>query len=182
MTQTTCFPGEAVFSECGTWRTELRRRWRWDRMLAAWVCLNPSTATADEDDPTVRKIAGFSDRLGYGGFVLFNALSLRSTDPRGLLKHFNPRGPDNEPWKIAKRCKELSPDPAFVAWGAIHKKFHYDAMEVMRALQIFRVLGRTAEGHPRHPLMLAYRTEVQTLDPSHFFDVYLPEIRKRGLA
>lgn len=169
--------GRAVFSECRTWRYELERRWDHSKMMAAWICMNPSTATETVDDPTVRKIIGFSKRHGYGGFVLFNLLAVRMTDPKGLTKHFNPRGPDNDPFQIARRCKEVSPDPPFIAWGCIHRKFHRDAIELMRAVSVFRTLGRSAEGHPRHPLMLAYSTPVETLDTSRFFDVY-----RRGAA
>ena len=160
--------GEARFSECKTWRYSLTRTWARQANQCVWVCLNPSTADADQDDPTVRKITGFSARWGYGGFTLFNVLALRSTDPRGLLTHFNPRGPDNEPWRIAEAAKKLSPHPAIIAWGAIHKKFRKDALEVVRALQIARCLGYTKDGFPRHPLMLPYSTKLQDTDPSHW--------------
>lgn len=160
----------AIFSDCGTWRYSLERRWDSSKLQCVWVCLNPSTATADIDDPTVRKIAGFSHRWGYGGFRLYNVLALRSTDPRGCLRHFNPRGPENTPYWIAEECRKHSPDPAVIAWGAIHKKFHRDALDVIRALGIARCLGYTKGGEPRHPLMLPYSTKLEVTDPSRWIE------------
>lgn len=158
----------AMLSECGTWRYRLDRAWNRGQNNCVWVCLNPSTADAEVDDPTVRKITGFSARFGYGSFTLLNVLALRATHPKDLLKHFNPRGPDNEPWRIAKLVKELSPDPAIIAWGNIHRRFHRDALDIVRALGIARCLGYTKDGEPRHPLMLPYTTKLQATDASRW--------------
>jgi hypothetical protein len=158
----------AQLSECGTWRYSLHRQWDPTKLTCAWVCLNPSTADAETDDPTVRKIRGFSKRWGYGGFALFNLLAFRATDPKELLRAFNPHGPANDPAWIAKECTRLSPDPAIIAWGNIHRRFHRNALEVVRALQIARCLGYTHSGEPLHPLMLPYSTKLQTTDPSRW--------------
>lgn len=150
----------ATISPCGGYRTELLRVWDMNCETCAWICLNPSTADANHDDATVRKIIGFSQRWGYGGFVLFNVMSLRSTDPKALLTHPDPRGPDNSPEWIARRCAEVSADPPIVAWGAIHRRFEPWAAGLLQVLGPCRCLGKTKHGHPRHPLMLAYSTRI----------------------
>ena len=156
----------ADLSSDGVYRYQLDRVWKTGLSEVAWICLNPSTADAETDDPTVRKIVGFSERWGYGGFVLFNLFALRATDPRELLRHPDPVGPNNQIQEIAERVKAVGPDPPILAWGRLDMKFVDRAMEMACALGESRCLGYTSEGHPRHPLMLAYKTE---LVPIHWY-------------
>ena len=60
----------ATISPCGAYRYDLSRRWGFfkDEPCATWIMLNPSTADADEDDATIRKVKGFTDRMGFSGF------------------------------------------------------------------------------------------------------------------
>ena len=57
----------AIMSDCGAYRYELRRIWDSSLPILLWVGLNPSTADHINDDPTNRRIAGFSKNWGYGG-------------------------------------------------------------------------------------------------------------------
>ena len=74
----------AVVSDDGLYRYILTRTW--DRSLPALVfcMLNPSTADATVDDPTIRKCIGFAQRLGYGGIIVVNLFAYRATKPREL--------------------------------------------------------------------------------------------------
>lgn len=155
-------------SPCNAYRYRLNRAWDYSKNQCAWICLNPSTADADVDDPTVRKIIGFTRRWGYGGFALFNLLALRATDPKQLLKHPNPWGEKNGPHEIAVQCRAYFSDPPIIAWGGIHQKFRRDALEMVRALSVVRCLGYTKDGQPRHPLMLPYSTKLETTDASRW--------------
>lgn len=152
----------AEFSPCGKYRFRLERIWNSRLPRCPWGCLNPSIANAEIDDPTVRKITGFTARWGYGGFVLFNVMALRATDPRDLLRDPDPRGSGNEPWRIAQWCAAVSPDAPVLAWGAIHKRLRPFAIEVLAAIPDARCLGYTQGGDPRHPLMLPYATPLET--------------------
>lgn len=74
----------AVLSLDGVYRYHLwRRLGPGDRSLG-FVMLNPSTADANEDDPTIRKCVGFARTLGYDMVEVCNLFALRSTDPKGL--------------------------------------------------------------------------------------------------
>lgn len=132
----------------GRYRYELRRDLRpGGGPLLEWVMLNPSTATASEDDPTIRRCMGFGRQWGYGSIVVRNLYAYRSATPRLLLTVDNPIGPDN--WDYLSRHDATC---TVVAWGA-----HPAGIEWWRKHRLHRghpllCLGITANGQPRHPL------------------------------
>ena len=46
--------------------------------------LNPSTADATVNDPTIRRCLGFAHTWDYGGMVAVNLFAYRATHPRAL--------------------------------------------------------------------------------------------------
>ena len=78
--------GRALISPDQRFRYWLLRRWSPGPLLV-WVMLNPSTATPYLDDATIRKVRGFSKRLGYGGFVVVNVWAFRTKDPKVLHRN-----------------------------------------------------------------------------------------------
>lgn len=140
----------ATFSRCGRYRYTLRRAWG-DGPLVAFVGLNPSTADATVDDPTIRRCVGFAQAWGYGALVMLNLFALRSTDPDALLAAEDPVGVGNDE-VLAAVCEQAS--LVVEAWGA-----HRIAPERAHAVKDLlgpntAVLGRTKDGHPRHPLYM----------------------------
>ena len=85
--------GRAGFSRCGRYRYWLRRRWNGDLPQCTFIGLNPSTADARTNDPTLRRCINFADQWGYGSLLLVNLFALRSTDPRALRLSDDPQGP-----------------------------------------------------------------------------------------
>ncbi len=57
----------AEFSRNRTWRYDLWRVWNWGDLICTWICLNPSTASEVENDPTVERLERRSRMWGYGG-------------------------------------------------------------------------------------------------------------------
>lgn len=145
----------ATFSLCYTYRYALTRRWG-DGPLAAWVMLNPSTANAFVEDPTIRRCMAFARSWSAGGIVIHNLFALRSTDPKNLYGHPDPVGPDND-FAIASTFSTDGPEvgPVIAAWGA-HGSLNGRAGQVRRLLEARGVrplcLGTTKRGQPRHPL------------------------------
>lgn len=163
----------ARFSADGVYRYDLTRTWGEGKRVL-WVMLNPSTATASDDDPTIRRCIGFSKDWGYGGLVVCNLYALRSTNPKGLLAVDDPIGPENET-TIRHWMTHPSIEMMVCAWGA-----HVDMPNLPRRLTPERwtqhlpvdpedeefgltdyrwvpstfCLGRSKNGHPRHPLYL----------------------------
>jgi hypothetical protein len=122
--------------------------------------LNPSTADATEDDPTIRKCIGFSQRLGFGGFDVVNLFALRSRHPRALQLAADPIGPEND--AQLRQAGGLSNQPILVAWGA-HGAYYPIRVDAVMGLlhRAVRCLALTKDGQPGHPLMLSYKCQPQ---------------------
>jgi hypothetical protein len=156
---------DAGISECGLYRYWLTRTWG-EAPPVCWVALNPSTADAVEDDPTIRRIMGFSRLWCAGGIVVVNLFALRATDPRVLRKHLAPVGPDNDRAIVEHAMKAMC---VVAAWGADGSYLGRDR-EVLTLLKCVGVgvkcLGVTKEEHPRHPLYLRADTPLVPFPPA----------------
>lgn len=156
----------AELSDCGRYRYRLTRQWaRWPRPSVLWIMLNPSTATADVDDPTIRKCIGFSKRWGAGSLEVVNLFAFRATHPRELKRAELPVGEANNAW-IA-RAFEGSHLHRVVAWGAGGGQLARVRAGAIAGLLRgeLRCLGETNDGDPRHPLMLPYTTQFSRWEP-----------------
>lgn len=164
MTQSAFLPGmlpdrEAVLSADGVYRYTLGRRWSQGPRRATFICLNPSTANAEIDDPTVRKCVGFAKRWSMDALTIVNLYAFRATDPARLKRAGFPVGPDNDR-SIVAAC--TGAERIVLAWGGNvgpgdRRVLSVVAMLRKEAVQLW-CLGRCDNGSPRHPLMLAYET------------------------
>lgn len=147
----------AVLSDCGAYRYELRRTWDRRRPIVLWVGLNPSTADHIKDDPTNRRIADFSQRWGYGGYVLVNLFAYRSINPKALALVADPIGPNNDAY-LAQLSKAAH--HTICAWGNHGKRLNR-ASAVLPLLVEPMALGITKQGQPLHPLYCPANTQPQ---------------------
>jgi hypothetical protein len=143
----------AAFSTDKAYRYVLTRTWDAALPVMTWVMLNPSTADAAADDPTIKRCKAFARREGCGGIAVVNLFGLRATDPRALPEHADPVGPAND-WFLRLHAQGAS--RAVAAWGA-HGMLRGRAAEVARMLEAvpgirLECLGVTKDGHPKHPL------------------------------
>lgn len=165
----TLFPmstSNATFSECERYRYSLRRHWDHDKPAVCFAMLNPSTADAFKDDPTIRRCIGFAKAWGAGGLVVVNLFALRATNPDELYSHASPVAAPSEehPFYGDRNTAEIIMHSdglrLVAAWGT-HGNLRGRARQVMDALGAKRrveCLGVTKDGHPRHPLYVAAAT------------------------
>ena len=126
-----------------------------------WIMLNPSSANAEEDDPTIRKVVGFSKRWGFGKAVVVNLWSVRSTDPDYLLgDHYRGSNTENDQFI---RAAVHGTERIVCAWGS-HKAVRDDPHRVATvrsflppALTVALRVSKT--GQPYHPLYVSYDVE-----------------------
>ena len=76
---------KAYLSDCGRYRFSLQREWG-EGPSVAWLMLNPSTADAEQDDPTLRRIQDWAARWGYHGVVVVNVFPFRASKPSALWR------------------------------------------------------------------------------------------------
>lgn len=150
----------ATLSAGGVYRYDLVRVWDDSLRLIVWVGLNPSTADAEIDDPTIRRCMGFARRDGAGGIVMLNRFALRSTDPRNLNDTYNnpdPCGPDNsavfEKWYTNPFVGRIV--VAYGAFRVIRAGINPYHPRWVKGRPIW-CLGTTKHGYPRHPLRVPY--------------------------
>lgn len=138
----------AVISDCAKYRYWLERDKGSNPLV--FVMLNPSTADAELDDPTIRRCRRFAADNGYTGIVVVNLYAYRATKPKDLFLADNPIGQENDNYiSTAALINDVC-----CAWGANADKDR--AAEVVRIIRaaggIPRCLGVTKDGSPRHPL------------------------------
>ncbi len=143
---------EAVISPCNNYRYFLSRLISLDQKVLTFIMLNPSTADAVDDDPTIRRCIGFCDSLGYGTLQVVNLFAYRSTDPSELLTAEDPVGIEN--LEFVKNTVQKS-DMIICAWGTKGSIKNQNKV-IINHLKNFDLyaLKITKGGHPSHPLYL----------------------------
>lgn len=143
---------DATFSPCHTYRYTLWRSWGDDtpKNFVMFIGLNPSTADAFQDDPTIRRCIGFAQSWGYGALCMANLFAFRATEPADMRAALDPIGPDND-----KTLTDLAACASKIvaAWGTHGAHLGRDK-QVLALLPDLYCLRQTKQGHPAHPLYL----------------------------
>jgi len=116
--------------------------------------LNPSTADAFTDDPTIRRCIGFAQSWGYDTLSVRNLFPWRATYPKELLAVDYPTVTGGERGDI-ELITAMTADLVVVAWGAsVPCGRDVRALESFLAFPMKQIhcLELTKNGKPRHPL------------------------------
>ena len=152
---------DAYLSEDKVYRYWLLRRWDDTMPMIAIIGVNPSTADENKDDQTIRKDIGFCKRLGFGGFVKFNLAAFRARDPKVCRAAYNPIGFWNTAQQLHYWATQFKVVMVVAAWGANGKYFPEQCLAIEAEFPKLWCWGKTADGLPRHPLMLPYSTPIE---------------------
>lgn len=150
----------AVFSECRQYRYFLERRWARALKPCTFLMLNPSTADALVDDPTIRRCMHFARRLGSGSLRVVNLFAWRATNPQELHRKADPVGPLNDE-SILNAVAGAG--VVIAAWGTMGRLFYRDVDVCLRVLKDEKLhcLGLNKDGSPKHPLYLPNNAPLQ---------------------
>lgn len=129
---------------------DFQEKAKWGSDFIQFIGLNPSTADETNDDPTIRRCKYFAARLGFKAMCMTNLFAFRATDPDVMKKFVAPVGEANDEWLSA-----IAKDAGLViaAWGVHGTHWNRD-MYIRGLLPNLYCLGKSKEGHPRHPLYL----------------------------
>lgn len=159
---------DATISPCGKYRYLLTRDWNHDEesgvtfasRRVAFIGLNPSTADAENDDPTIRRCIGFAKTWGFNGLVMVNLFAYRATKPEDMMAAADPVGPDN--LATLENLHNLA-EFKIAAWGK-HGSFQGQGDYVKSIISgQLCYLRLNKDGSPAHPLYLP-----KTLRPTPF--------------
>lgn len=145
---------DAHLSEDKRYRYSLVRIWDVARPMAMFVGLNPSTADALVDDPTIRREVNFCKDWGYGALLKANLFALRETLPERMLCESQPIGKHNDDWLKAMAAKSKI---IVCAWGkdGKHLERDWDVCNMLTDLgYTLHALKLNKDGTPGHPLYL----------------------------
>jgi hypothetical protein len=148
----------ALFSPDMLYRYLLTREWDATLSKLVVIGLNPSTATAEIDDPTIRRCVGYGKAWGYGGLAMLNLFAYRATDPKAMVaaakRDVDVIGPVND---AVLDLYATAGRTILCAWGA-HGSLRWRSETVVKRLSKMYpnlvCLGRTSAGEPKHPLYL----------------------------
>lgn len=151
----------AIISDCGLYRYRLSRTWDVHLKAVCFIGLNPSTADALVDDPTIRRCMGFARLWECGGIEVVNLFALRATDPRELQMSADPVGVGNDRHirTAAEQCY-----PIVAAWGTkgTYRGRDLEVKDILRNVGVrVSCFGRSKDGHPNHPLYLPADRELE---------------------
>lgn len=158
----------ALYSPCLRYRYALTRVWDPDAPRLLYVMLNPSTATEQQNDPTIERCERRARALGYGGFRACNLFAWRETSPALMKTAADPTGPENDAQLAAAADWVGACGLILCGWGAHGTHLGRGATVAQLLAATGRHLGHlglTRDGQPRHPLYIAYATQPARWDP-----------------
>ncbi len=150
----------AVLSQDGTYRYKLTRVWQPELPPVVFIMLNPSTADAMRDDPTIKRCCGFALNWGYGGIEVYNLFAFRATHPIHLQRDTAVGQENDSHLSNIEKNREI-----ICAWGTFRESLGHRDKTVIELLlrqqprHRLQCLGMTLTGYPRHPVRLAYSTK-----------------------
>ncbi len=144
----------------------------WDARLrrVCFICLNPSTADAHTDDPTLVKVQTYARLWGYGSVTVVNLFAYRATDPAELGIYTRAGGDPVGPLNfdiIEREAKESA--LVVCAWGKGGEFLNRAAgiVEMLHDLKCApHALRLNKDGSPAHPLYLPFNLKPFPMETS----------------
>jgi len=127
--------------------------------------INPSTATPENYDPTMRKVSNVALHSGFDSFIMLNIYPLRATNPGDLPYSLD----KNEHDKNIKIVMDLINDESTIwaAWGNLIDSrpwlrgclddIYQKIQKSKKNINWVKMGSLTIKQNPRHPLYLKYQ-------------------------
>ena len=139
------------------------------------VGINPSTATPENLDPTLKKVNRIAELNGYDGWLMLNVYPQRETYPDNIDLVSNDECVLENNKIIQEVLKNYKFQDIWAAWGTTieHRPFLKDCLKELSSNfdDSYRWLNFgdcTKYGHPRHPLYVPYSNEFFNFDINEY--------------
>ncbi len=144
------------------------------------VCIgvNPSTATPNRLDATLRSVKRLTKANGYDSWLMINLYPVRAIHPKGLPYTFN-KTIHYKNLECISRTISWENATIWAAWGNAIERRPYliscleDIVTVLskKKCRWAHIGTMTRLGHPRHPLYVASHSKIQDIDIQNYIGV-----------
>ncbi|HEY4489926.1 MAG TPA: DUF1643 domain-containing protein [Candidatus Paceibacterota bacterium] len=134
--------------------------------------INPSTASPDKLDNTVKSVERIAKRHDFETFMMLNIYPQKATDPNGLHSHIDKKLHEKNIFYIEKYFRENKQKKILAAWGTLITKRPYlkeclrDIYNISKKYNCtwFHIGNPSLSGHPHHPLYLSNKEMMKNFD------------------
>lgn len=141
--------------------------------------VNPSTATPDKPDPTIRRISSAmeSDEY-YRGWIMLNLYPERSVDPSRLAIEADKKIAEINLAVVEKVARSFRIMRIWAAWGDAIEQRDYlieqlgiiiEVMQKCCDCEWYRKGSLTKKGNPRHPLYLSDKEKMEWFSVADYY-------------
>ncbi len=141
------------------------------------IGINPSTATPEGLDSTLKKVNRIAELNGYDGWLMLNIYPQRDTYPNNIDLVSNDDGIKANNKAIQEVLKMYKFKDIWAAWGTTieHRPFLKDCLEELSknfdaSYRWLHYDDTTKYGHPRHPLYVSYSKEFKDFDINKYLE------------
>lgn len=130
--------------------------------MCCLIGMNPSTANATDNDPTVHKEIHFVKSWGFGGLLKLNAYGFKATKPADMwaarARGIDIIGRENTADYLIGYITEFKVEKVVACWGRLKTDRGWLLAEDLRAIGDLKLdcFKKNSDGSPAHPLYLPY--------------------------
>ena len=134
------------------------------------IGVNPSAATPEKLDPTIRSVERIAKNNSYDGWIMINLYPQRSTDPNMLHQKLSINIHQQNLYIIESILRKYDIPEIWAAWGTLITKRDFlvtclsDIYELTLNKKWITFGPTTKNGHPHHPLYLNANTPKSSFD------------------
>ena len=146
------------------------------------VCcgVNPSFASPENLDPTMRNVDAFAKANGYDSYLMINLYPMRATNPNDMHRVKN-EDIVKKNLEIIKEILSHGKCDIWAAWGTLIKTRSYlkDCLQEIVDLantyncEWYTIGNRSKEGHPPHPLYLSKESKMEKFDIQEYLKLII---------
>ncbi|HNS42666.1 MAG TPA: DUF1643 domain-containing protein [Taishania sp.] len=145
------------------------------------IGINPSTATPENLDPTIRRVKKFAQDNGYDGWFMLNVYPQIETNPKLIDEHINNSLHEENIKEIKQLISEFPTSYIWAAWGNNIQRKPYlfqclkDVVATINAdfqKRWVHLNDLTTKKHPKHPLYLPNNANFKEFDIHEYLKLH----------
>lgn len=137
--------------------------------------VNPSFASPDNLDPTMKNVESFAKANGYDSYLMINLYPMRATNPKDMHKVKDDaiirKNIDN-----IKNALSSGNCDIWAAWGTLIKTRSYLKDCLQQIVEVadtyncewYTIGKKSKDGHPHHPLYLSKQSKMEKFDVQEY--------------